>query len=149
VDGRNAGVVGLGTLFVAMGGFLFLIRQVKQIERTISSAANVSLSAQSIEILKEMARSPGSYACIYENAPLPDNDKQCSEILCVCERVADYLDHVASQQANLGPASQRWGRFVDDTLARSQVLRDYFRKYRNWYSPEPMARVEAVHPDKT
>jgi len=138
-------LVGIGTLLVTIAGFLFVIRQVKQIERTIRSDTNASLCAQSIDILSEMAKCPEGYSCFYDNAPLPSDNKLRVEVLCICEMIANYLDHVALQHDNLPkPVWERWSCFIRDTLAGSQVIQEHFRKYRNWYSQEILAHVDAV-----
>jgi hypothetical protein len=139
----------LGGLLVTLGGFLFVIRQVGQIERSIRKDTNATLCAQSIEILKEMARCPPCYACFYENAPLPDDEKVKVEVLCICEMIANYLDNVASQHDNLpGPVWERWNCFIRDTIAGSQIVQEHFRKFRNWYSPELIAYVDRLCPPK-
>jgi hypothetical protein len=140
----------LGVLLVTLAGFLFVIRQVRQIERTIRKDTNTSLCAQSIEILKEMAKCPQCYPCCYENAPLPEDEKVRVEVLCICEMIANYLDNVALQHDNLPqPVWERWRSFIRDTLAGSQVIQEHFRKFRNWYSPELIAYIDEVHPSKS
>ena len=139
----------LGGLLVTLGGFLFVIRQVMLIERTIRKDTNTSLCAQSIEILKEMAKCPQCYACFYDNAPLPEDEKVRVEVLCICEMIANYLDNVALQRDNLPePLWERWSCFIRDTLVGSQVIQEHFRKFRNWYSPELIVYVDAVCPPK-
>jgi hypothetical protein len=136
-------LVALGTLFVTVIGFLIVIRQIRQVERTIRGDTNANLCAQSIEILKEIGACPECYPYFYENKELPPDEPSRVRILCICEMTANYLDHVALQRDNLPPAVwKRWSLFIRDAVQGSPVLREHFAKYRDWYSDEVLRLVD-------
>jgi hypothetical protein len=133
-----------GSLVATVGGILLLSSQLRQVERTIRGDTNASLCAPSIDILNAIAECPESYACFYDDAPLPTDHKVRVKVLCVCEMIANYLDHVCQQKDNLPrDAWLRWEAFVYDTVTGCRVVQDHLCRFEKWYSPELLKIVRA------
>ena len=53
----------------------------------------------------------------------------------MAEAIANYLDNVVQQRANLPPLVwERWRVFTIDTIAASPILRDHLERHAAWYS---------------
>jgi hypothetical protein len=63
-----------GTMLVALGGIFFVLRQIKQVERTIRGTTHERLTAESFDLLRFLASAPHTYSYFYEEKPLGPND---------------------------------------------------------------------------
>jgi hypothetical protein len=132
-----------GALVVAVVGLRLVLRQLRQVERTIRGNTYATLCQQSLEILKSIESQPESYAYFYDNRPLAENDSRRIEILCVTEMIANYLDMVALQRENMpSQVWKYWKNFIVDTVRRSEVVRNHLKNFANWYSEELNAIVK-------
>ena len=121
-------------------GFVFVVRQIRLLERTIKADANGRLSDQSIPILSFIANKPHLYEYFYASKPLVVDDPNRVEVVCVCEMIANYSDLVVSTLPDLEPrVRQRWVRFITDTAANSPAFREHMVRHRLWYSDELLA----------
>jgi len=125
------------SILVTLGGFFLLLRQLRNVDRTIQGDTNASLCQQSLEILNAMLSRQECYPYFYENQELPDDDPKRIQILYITEMVANYLDLVALQRTNL-PTSvwNRWRNFIQDTIKASPVVRKHLTTHAHWYSEE-------------
>ena len=140
-------IAACGSLLVTLFGFLFVLRQLRQVERNIRGETNASLCHQSIEILKAMMSRQECYPFFYDNKPLPEDHPHRVEILCLTEMIANYLDLVALQKDNLPPTAWTgWHKFILDTLQMSPVVREHLTKYGAWCSTELQAIVKQAKP---
>jgi hypothetical protein len=127
------------------GGFGFVYRQIRILERTIKLDADGRLSEQSLSILSFIADRPHLYEYFYASKRLDENDPQRAEVACVCEMIANYSDLVVAALPNLKPdVRKRWECFIIDTAANSPSLREHVSRYRQWYSDGLSALIGGV-----
>lgn len=126
-----------GSLIVTVLGFVFVLYQLKQVDRTIRGETNASLCQQSIEVLNAMMSKKDCYPYFYDGKELAEDSPNRVEILILTEMVVNYLDLVALQKDNL-PENvwARWRNFILDTVSFSPVVKQHLKKYHNWYSDE-------------
>jgi hypothetical protein len=61
------------------------------------------------------------------------------------EMIVNYMEHVVLQKETLPENVQKsWDEFVQDTYARSPLVREHLRQFRNWYQPSLLQTVETV-----
>jgi hypothetical protein len=126
-----------GSLWVTLLGFVFVIRQLRQVDKNIRADANANLCQQSIEILNAMMSRSECYPFFYDGKPLALDDPYRMEILCIAEMIANYLDLVALQKDNL-PIKiwNKWQKFTIDTIQNSPVITEHLTRYSGWYSDD-------------
>jgi hypothetical protein len=139
-------IASVGTLLVATGGICFVLRQIKQVERSIRSNTNERLTSESLEILRFLAEHPETYDYFY-NGKEPTRDVD-NMLKYATEMIVNYMEHVVLQKETLPEDVQKsWDVFVQDTYARSPLVREHLRQFRNWYQPSLLKMVENVpHP---
>ena len=124
-------------ILVNILGFFFVVRQIRQQALATRGETYTSLCGLSYEILGMMADHPELYAYFYENKTLDLDCPDRIRVLCCCEMIANYCDNTALQRENIpNHVWQRWRTFIKQQVEMSKVLRDFFRDYRMWYSPE-------------
>jgi hypothetical protein len=135
----------VATALITFGGILFVLWQIKQVDRGIRSNTNERLMNESLEILRFLAENPGNYDYFYNGKELP---KEADEALkYATEMVANYMEHVVLQTETL-PTDVRegWKKFVKDSYARSSVVREHLKKFADWYDPRLRELVKNVQP---
>jgi hypothetical protein len=74
------------TALVAVGGIIFVRRQLQQVERTIRGDTHERLTTESFEVLKFLASEPKSYPYFYEGKNLEEVAKfessSCTPLNC-------------------------------------------------------------------
>lgn len=84
-----------------------------------------------------MADHPHVYDDFYHRKPLTETCHDRVRILCCCEMIANYCDNTALQRENIPEhVWQRWRTFIKQQVQMSIVLEQFFKEYREWYSPE-------------
>ncbi len=130
-------IAAAGTMAVAFGGIFFVLRQIKQVERTIRGTTHERLTAESFELLRFLASAPHTYAYFYEGKPLGPDDEHREFILYATEAIVNYLDHVIAQKPNMNAEDWKvWKQFIEDTCRRAPVVRAHLEKHGAWYGPE-------------
>jgi hypothetical protein len=58
-----------------------------------------------------------------------------------------YMEHIVLQKETLPEDVQKiWDMFVQDTYARSPLVREHLRRFRDWYQPSLLKIIENVQP---
>lgn len=130
------------TALMSTVGFIVIILQLRQVERSVRGDAHGKLCDESFVILKLIADSPQTYPYFYDNVGLPEGSPDRVKVLCICECLANFLEHLVLQSENLPqPVWKTWRAFICDSYSRSPVLRDHFAKFRGWYTPGILAII--------
>ena len=126
-----------GSFLVTIVGFIFVLRQLRQVDQSIRGDTNASLCQQSLEILNAMMSRKGCYKFFYDGISLANDDPDREEILLLTEMIVNYLDLVALQKDNM-PSNvwPRWKNFISDTIESSPVVTEHLTKFAFWYSEE-------------
>jgi hypothetical protein len=125
------------TAAIALGGAIFVWRQLQQVERTIRGDTHERLTTESFEVLKFLASDPESYPYFYERKTPNEDDPHRHFILYAAEMITNYLEHVVSQKDDMSAADWRvWERVIIDTFQKSPAVRDHLRSLQDWYSAE-------------
>jgi hypothetical protein len=125
----------VATAGIAGGGVYLVIKQLKQVERTIRGTTYERLTEESLEILRFLADHPETYPYLYEGRPLDDSDPNRVVILYSSEIVCNYMEHVCLQRPNMTDGDWNvWRAFVEDTCRNAPIVRWYVEKYQKWYT---------------
>ena len=126
---------------------ILVICQLRQVARSVRGDTHGKLCDESFEILKIMAEQPDVYDYFYENKKLAPDSEARVRVLCVCECLANFLEHVSLQRENLpNNVWETWHAFICDSYLRSSVLRDHFDKFRGWCTSEILDIVAQCKP---
>jgi hypothetical protein len=138
-------IASLTTMIVATGGICFVSRQIKQVERSIRSNTNERLTSESLEILRFLAEHPDTYDYFYSGKePTGEVD---NTLKYAAEMIINYMEHVVLQKETLPENVQKsWDVFVQDTYARSPLVREHLRRFKDWYQPSLLKLIENVAP---
>jgi hypothetical protein len=128
---------------VALVGIGFVWWQIRQVHISIQSNTSERLTAQSLEILRFLAEHPETYDYFYNGKEPP---LEANNVLnYATEMLVNYMEHVVAQREAIPKhARDNWDRFVEDTYARSPIVREYLTKFREWYDPRLLEMVTAV-----
>ena len=133
------------TALVAVGGIIFVRRQLQQVERTIRGETHERLTTESFEVLKFLASEPKSYPYFYEGKNLEEGCEIRVFVMYAAELLANYMEHVVAQRANMSDADWKiWNRFLHETLSLAPVVRGFLRSRRGWYSAELVSMSDKV-----
>jgi hypothetical protein len=130
-------ITAIATLFIAVGGIFLVLRQLRQVERTIQGTTHERLTAESFEVLQFLASIPNSYPYFYNGKPLDKTDENFETLRYATEFLTNYLEHVVLQRGNMKDEDWPfWRDFVIDTLHSSPAVLDYLRTYWRWYADD-------------
>lgn len=133
-------ITAVGTLLATGFGFVYVVRQIRLVRRSLLAQGNTGLSEQSLTIMSFIAEHPATYDYLYNNKRLTDGDRHRVQVLCLCEMVANYCDMTVAVLPDLDPTvAERWRRFITDTLSCSPTLREHLQQRRLWYSDDLLA----------
>lgn len=139
----------LASSLVAIAGFLFVQRQVRQSERSLLGSTSQFCYQSMSALLMVLIDKPHLRPYLYENRPLPPPDEDGElrqQVLALAAHYADFFDALLLQDL-LGnvPVHEYisvWKGFIQDMLTRNAVIRQYCVDHPTWYSPELLALAE-------
>jgi hypothetical protein len=138
------------TALIAVGGIVFVRRQLQQVERTIRGDTHERLTTESFEVLKFLASEPKSYPHFYEGKSLEESCEIRVFIRYAAELLANYMEHVIAQRPNMSSADWKvWERFLSETLSLAPVVRGFLRSRKGWYSAELVSMSDKIDAEKT
>lgn len=137
----------IGTFAVAVIGFPVLILQLRQIERATRGNTHSSLFAQSFETMKLIFGNPEFSPYIYADKELPQDDPHFFALKALVEIIADFLEHVALQKANLPKEVwMHWKEYIISMHRSCPLLREHFRQHADWYSESILMLFSDIDP---
>jgi len=125
---------------VTIIGFIFVYKQLKQVEQTIQKDSLESLYGRVHEIHQVILNDPQLRPFFYENRPLPDDEMLLNKVAVFSEMVLDFYELI-SHQKDFMPSDlfDSWETYIKDLYRRSPVLKDHLHKHSTWYSAEMRA----------
>ncbi len=130
------------TAITAVGGVIFVVKQLQSVERATRGATYERLAAQSYDVIRFLAQRPQTYKYFYENAEFPDgDDAQDNElrqfVQYATEMLANYCEYVALQKRHMARDTwDSWRSFIEATYECSPLLREFMRREERWYASE-------------
>jgi hypothetical protein len=125
------------TAAIALGGAIFVWRQLQQVERTIRGDTHERLTTESFEVLKFLASNPESYPYFYEGKTSNEEGTHHHFVLYAAEMITNYLEHVVSQKDDMSAADWKaWEHVIIDTFQKSPAVIDHIKRLKDWYSVE-------------
>jgi hypothetical protein len=135
----------VATAAFAFWGLGFVAWQIRQATTTIQGNTNARLMSESLEILRFLADHPENYDYFYRGKAAPEVPSET--LKCIAEMFANYMEHVAQQRDKMpAPEREYWSKFVEESYARSPVVRKHLREFKDWYDPRLHRLVEGVAP---
>jgi hypothetical protein len=122
---------------VAVGGFIFVHRQLQQVRAAISRDALESLYARNHDIHRVIVDHPNLRPYFYDKKCIASTDEHYGIIMTICEMVVDFYEGVSLQREHMPQdLVESWQRYCRDLCVRSPALQEYLRENRQWYSEE-------------
>lgn len=121
-------VLSLGGLLVAIGGFLLVFYQLRQVERSIRSSTQASVYSHSNFVREVLLDAPLLRKYFYANCSADGLDRESADyqrVLLIAEVYANYLEHIVVQRPSLPKQDwTAWATWVRTMYGSSPVLRD-------------------------
>lgn len=162
------------SLLVAIGGFYIVWRTLKDnrgsLERNTQSVrADVQngITKQVAGLSKVFMDKPELYQYFFSDVEPPDPQQPCippgskeqkkvqspcyAEVLAVAIYKADVMDIVATQRTHfpdLWDDPEAWDKWVDDSIKKSPIMREYLLKKCTWYGKTLIKHLRDVVPPK-
>jgi hypothetical protein len=122
---------------VAFGGILFVIYQVRQVNRTVSADAEGRLAEMASELRGLVVTHPELRPYLFEGQPLPEDadDVLRSRVATAVEMLLHYMDNLQKLSNVLSRHDRRnWEEFARDMLNnRCTIARQVVRDRPAWY----------------
>jgi hypothetical protein len=142
------------TALTAIAGAIFVVRQLRSVERATRGATYERLAAQSYEVIRFLAQKPETYKYFYEDANLPDAPDSQDPTLrpfvnYATEMLANYCEYIALQRRYMSPTTWKtWLTFIEGTYQCSPVFRAFIEREGQWYADELIKIIEDIKKGK-
>jgi len=131
------GVGSLLSCVIAIIGFVFVIGQLRQVEKTIRKDALESLYGRVQEIHQVILNNPEMKPFFYDKKPMPEDEATLSRLAICAEMVLDFYELITYQKEFM-PAHlfNSWQVYIKDLYSNSFALQEHLQKNGAWYSIE-------------
>jgi hypothetical protein len=131
-------ILTLAYVIVTLLGFLWLRRQIKQIDASTRGETYGDLYSHQHQITRYFIDNPNLRPFFYDNKEANSTDSEYGTIRAVTEMVADFCEHVYVQLPNLPSDDIRkgWRLYLKNIYKNSPVLRLHFSQNIDWYGDE-------------
>jgi hypothetical protein len=138
-------VAAVVTAAITVIGFCLVLKQMRQVDRSIRGSTYGSLYAQQNAITQYLVDNPTLRPYIYGNKDIVPSDPNHEQVRALAEMFTDFFEHVSSQRENL-PCElwPRWFNFIRTVWETSPALRKHLRENRAWYTHEFLSLFEGL-----
>jgi len=114
--------IALAGVAVATTGFLLVLWQVRQLERSLRSAAQSAVYDHAITLRSQLLARPDLRAFLMEGADIDETHEDFPHVKTLAEMLLNYLEHLAVQRENLGGENwAAWKGYVQASLEGSPL----------------------------
>lgn len=127
---------GIQTL-VAVIGFGAVIYQLRQVERSVRSAARWSIYDLAGRIKQNLIDDPELKPYFDDNKKIDSSDDNYQKVMAMADFYCLYLEKIATQGEGLSKENViAWNIYVRNVYTRSYAIRHYLEDKKTWYSKE-------------
>lgn len=126
-------------LLVAIIGFYFIVRQIKQVNSSIKSNTNNSLYSLTIDINKFLIENPNLRPYFYGDAEGKQldydfNHPHFHQIETLADIYITFWEYIFEERNNLGEELFRtWEKWIQDIYNKSPAIQKHIRTSKKWY----------------
>jgi hypothetical protein len=138
-------IASAASVVVGLIGFLLVVYQIRQLQRSIYGSTFESLYSQENNILHVFIDKPHLRPYFYDNKAVDPSDGNYNQVMAIAELCTDFFEHLSLAQENLPPETRfRWNRCIVDFYNSSPALRLHIQTYRDWYCDELLNLVSSI-----
>jgi len=127
--------VSIGGLILAMVGIPLLFVQLRDVKRSVQSAAHAALYTQGADLRAHLVQYPHLRKYFFEGVEITPEDAEFDRVVTIAELFLNHLEHIAVLGDSFGrqnrPALERFARLA---LERSPVMRAHLAGNPSAYS---------------
>jgi hypothetical protein len=133
------------SVFVAVVGFVIVIRQVRQVRQALHSETQSRLYAEVNELLKVFFAYPELRPFFYEGRAMDRTHADYDRTWMLAGAFVAHFEHVVLQENNL-PEQIRphWVKYIQGMYATSPIIRQHMADNADWFSMRLHEIVRAV-----
>lgn len=125
----------VGGVLVAIVGFVFVIRQLRQVENAMKKDAVEALYARAFDIQSIILNDPALREYFYDNKTQPADSVMRAKLETVSEIVFDFYELIVDEKEFMSPGLYTsWEHYLKDLYSRSPTLRSHLDVNSKWYS---------------
>jgi hypothetical protein len=125
----------IGTILAAVIGFIFVIKQLRQVETTLRKDAIELLYERAFAIQNILLNESELRPYFFENAPVPSDPMIMAKLETYSEMVFDFYELIIDETHFMSSGlSQPWKYYLKDLYSRSPFLRRHLDMNQEWYS---------------
>jgi hypothetical protein len=131
------GICAILSVIVTIIGFLLIIRQIRQTQKTIEQSNHTSIYAISAEFNKYLADNSELRPFLYEGKAFEMSQNLSDKILIVCEMLTDMFEFIVIEHRSINPSIYgTWRAYIELIYSKSPAFRYYIELYKPTYSKE-------------
>jgi len=124
-------------ILIGVTGFVFLYKQIRQINTSIKSGSNNNLYSQTIELNKFLIENHELRPYFYENKECFPANEHYSKVEIYAEIYGDFWEHILEERENIGKYKfSRWSEWMKDMYKNSPAIRNHLKENSEWYTKE-------------
>lgn len=128
-------IASIAGLVLAMIGLPLLFLQIRELQRSVRSAAHAAIYAQSADFRSHLVAHPHLRRYFFDGVELERDHPEAERVATIAELFLNYLEHIAVTGDAFGrPNRESLDRFCRNALERSPVLRRQLAENRGAYS---------------
>ena len=121
----------------AVVGFWLVIKQLKQVDRTIHRDVLDCLYSRVYEIHQVVLANPDLFKYFYERADAPEDPVLRSKLDTLCEMVFELYELIVLQKDSMSKELyESWFVYMKKMVEQSPVLQQHLETHHDWYVPE-------------
>lgn len=130
-------ILSIASDLVAIFGLLFVIYQVRQLERSVRSGAVSSIYAEAAEVRKTLIENPELLPYFFDNIDITPEHTDYPKARVAAEMHLNYLEHLVVEKDNFGQDNWKsWSAFIARAIECSPLIRRLLRENADSYAKE-------------
>ncbi|WP_420598736.1 hypothetical protein [Neptuniibacter sp.] len=122
-------------LVVSVAGFIVIIIQLTNLDRSLKSSARGSIYDMASRIKEVFLSKPHLRKYFFDGIEISPEEELYDEVMSVADYYCLYLEQITTQKENIDNEERdSWLKYAHDIYHNSPVLREYLKDKRDWYS---------------
>lgn len=124
----------IGGLIVSIVGFLFVYKQIKQVNSSIKSNTHSSIATNSFECSRFLFENIELYKYFYQNIEPDKNSKDYDKAYLFSEIIMDHFQFIFLERENMDKEIfEKWKLYMKGLYSTSPILKLYLTENRSTY----------------
>ena len=136
-------------VFISLFGFIYVYKQIKQVNSSIRSNTHNSLTTRSFECSRLLFENIELKKYFYNNVEIVVTDPEYDKVLLFSEIIIDHFQFVVLEKNNIDfQTYNQWQGYMKNLYVNSPILRNYLADNKSTYNPELVAMLENSIPSQ-